>query len=103
MCVINEGVTTQYFKLEKHARQGNSVAAYLYILCLEILFMIVKNNWDFKSLNILENTFLYTAYSDNKAFFLKNLGSIKEPLNKISLFSSFSLSLKHWLYQNLCF
>ena len=89
-CVINGGVTTQYFKLEKGARQGDPVSAYLFILCLEILFTIVKNNKDIKSLKILGNTFLYTAYADDTTFFLKNLGSIKELLNTISLFSSFS-------------
>ena len=55
-CVINGGVTTQYFKLEKSARQGDPVSAYLFIL-----FTIVKNNEDIKSLKILENTFLYTT------------------------------------------
>ena len=55
-CVINGGVTTQYFKLEKSARQGDSVSAYLFIL-----FTIVKNNEDIKSLKILGNTFLYTT------------------------------------------
>ena len=48
------------------------------------------NNEDIKSLKILGNTFLYTAYADDTTFFLKNLGSIKELLNTISLFSSFS-------------
>ena len=39
------------------------------------------------------NTFLYTAYADDATFFLRNLGSIKGLLNKISLYSSF-LALK---------
>ena len=55
-----------------------------------MLFTIVKNNKDIKSLKVLGNTFLYTAYGDDTIFFLKSLGSIKELLNKISLFSSFS-------------
>ena len=38
---MNEGITTQYFKLEKDARQGDPVSASLFIVCLEILF--VKN------------------------------------------------------------
>ena len=32
-CVINGGVITQYFKLEKGARQDDPVSAYLFILC----------------------------------------------------------------------
>ena len=66
----------------------------MFILCPEILFTIVKNNKDIKNLKILGNTFLYTVYGDDLTFFLKkNLVSIKELLNTISLFSSFS-SLK---------
>ena len=38
-CVINGGITTKYFKIEKGVRQGNPVSAYLFILCLEILFL----------------------------------------------------------------
>ena len=60
------------------------------ILCLELLFTIVKNNKDIESLKILGNTFLYTAYADDTNFFLKKMGSIKELLNRISLFSLFS-------------
>ena len=72
-------------------QQGDPVSAYLFILCLEMLFMIVKTNNDIKSLQVLGNTFLYTAYADDTTFFLKNLGSIKEWLNIISLFSLFQV------------
>ena len=88
-CVINGGVTTQYFKLENGAQQGDPVSAYLFILCLEIIFTIVINNKDIKSLKILWKAFLYTAYAEDTFFFLKDFGSIKELLNTISLFSSF--------------
>ena len=56
-CVINGDVTTQYFKLEKGARQGDSAPAYWFILCLEICFAVIKNNKDIKILNFLRNTF----------------------------------------------
>ena len=37
-CVINGGFTTPYFNLEKGARQGDPISAYLFILALEVLF-----------------------------------------------------------------
>ena len=55
-------------KRDKGAWQGNPVSAYLFIVCLEILFMIVKNNKDIKSPNILGNTFLDTACADDTIF-----------------------------------
>ena len=60
------------------------------MLYLKILFTTVKNNKGIESLKILGNTFLYTACADDTNFFSQNLGSIKELLNTISLFSSFS-------------
>ena len=62
----------------------------MFILCLEILFAIVKKNKGIKSLKVLGKTFLHTAYADGTTSFLKHLGSIKELMNTIFLFSSFS-------------
>ena len=42
-CVINGGATTKYFKLERGARQGDPIAAYLFIIALEMLFIMIKN------------------------------------------------------------
>ena len=42
--IINAGITTSYFNLEKVAHQGDSVSAYLFILSLEVLFLLVKAN-----------------------------------------------------------
>ena len=69
------------------------MSAYLFILGLDILFMLIKNNKNIKGIKMFENTFLYTAYADDSTFFLKDKNSIKELLNKINYFSSF-MSLK---------
>ena len=43
-CIINGGNTTKYFKLQKGARQGDPISAYLFILCLENVFILIKTN-----------------------------------------------------------
>lgn len=34
-CVVNGGVTSQYFKSEKGVQKGDPVSAYLFIFCLQ--------------------------------------------------------------------
>ena len=42
-CIINGGNTISYFHLKRDARQGDPIAAYLFILALQVLFHLVKN------------------------------------------------------------
>ena len=70
-CIISGGNTTYYFHLKRGARHGDPILAYIFILTLEILSFLVKNNKDSKVLNISDQLFLYTAYADDKRFFLK--------------------------------
>ena len=51
-CVINRGHTTKYFKLERGACQGDPISAYLFIIALEIFFIMIKTNKNTHGLNI---------------------------------------------------
>ena len=68
-CIINGGNTTKYFKLQKGARQGNPISAYLFILCLEIAFILIQANKRVKGINIIKHTYLYSPYADDATFF----------------------------------
>ena len=65
LCVINGGTTTQYFNLERGARQGDPVSAYLFILTLEILFLLIKKHSEKNDIEIFEHCFLYTTDADD--------------------------------------
>ena len=87
MFVINDGTTTQYFRLERDAHHGDPVSAYLFILVLEILFLFVKKYLETKGIEIFENCFLYTAYANDTSLFLKDAQSIE---NLVEIFNNFS-------------
>ena len=57
--------TTNYFKLERGARQGYPISAYLFIVISEIFFIFVKDNPKVKGLNIFKHEFFYTAFADD--------------------------------------
>ena len=76
-CPINGGTTTQYFNLERSARQSDPVSGYLFILVLEILFLLIKKHPEIKGIEIFQHCFLYTAYANDPTFFWKMHNPLK--------------------------
>ena len=54
--IINGGNTTKYFELQKGARHGDPIYAYLFILCLDIVLILIKAIKRVKGINIFKNT-----------------------------------------------
>jgi len=75
-CVSNGGRTTQYFNLNRGARQGDPIAAYLFIIVLEVFFIMVRSNRSINPLRILDFVFLLSAYADDTTFFIADLDSV---------------------------
>ena len=71
------------------------ISANLFILCLENLFILIKNDPNIKGIEMFEHCYLYTAYADDTTFFLKDENSIFHLFEKLKLFSDFS-----WLKPN---
>ena len=70
-CVINRDHTTTYFRLKCGARQGDPISAYLFILTLELFFILIKCKKIIHGISIFNHDFLYTAYADDTTIFLK--------------------------------
>ena len=74
---------TKNFKLQIGAPEGNPVSACLFILCLEILLVLIKANKRVKGINIFEHIYLYSAYADDTIFFISD----KDLLMNLSIHS----------------
>ena len=89
LCILNGGKTTRYFKLERGTRQGDPISAYLFILVLEITFILIRTNSNIEGLNIFNHNFLYTAYAAYTTFFIKNINSATEIIKHLIIFLFF--------------
>ena len=70
-CVINGGITTKYFKAT-----SNPMSAFIFILCLEILFMLIKTTKILKLLKCLRTLFFILLMQMMVlSFFLKDKNS----------------------------
>ena len=71
-CILNGGITTKFFSLDKGARQGDQILAFFFILALEVSFVFIKSNNYIKGLDIHGHNFSYTSYADDRSFLSKH-------------------------------
>ena len=48
------GCLSDFFNIGKGCRQGDPIAAYLFILCAQILYLMIENNTEIKGITICQ-------------------------------------------------
>ena len=89
-CIINGVNLTRYFELDKEAHQRYPMSAYLFILVLETVFNLIKENKKIHDLTFFDHTFVHTAYADDTTFILKEKESVKVVMNAFDTFLIYS-------------
>ena len=85
-CVL-WGKSWKYFKLKRGIRQGDPISAYLFIIAVRVVFRLTKETSNIEGSEIFQKTFIYTAYTDDTTFFLKNTESV---INLLEIFKHYS-------------
>ena len=94
---MNNGHSTGYFPLERGTRQGDPLSAYLFILCVEILFIQIRENEEVKGIRIGDNEIKLSAYADDADFLTSDFSSLEtifQTCATFQLYSSLKLNLE---------
>ena len=89
-CVINNGYTSQYFKLKCGIRQGCPLSALIFIMCAETLTSAIKKNDNIKGVFINGVEIKSTQLADDTTLFLKDIRSLHLTLNTLFMFNKSS-------------
>ena len=74
-CVINNGLTSDYFTLAKGVRQGDPLSPYLFLLVIETLAISIRKNPEIEGIKMGNNETKVLQYADDTTAVLSNLDS----------------------------
>ena len=69
-CVIVNGHMSDWFYLQRGCRQGDALSPYLFILCAEILAILLRNNPNIKGIKINGIEYIVSQYADDTSLTL---------------------------------
>ncbi len=86
-CVMNNGLSTKYFNVNRGLRQGDPNSCYLFVLAIELLLIHIRNNDNIKGINITPEVSVKMAcYADDITCFVSNVKSAEDIINLLSIF-----------------
>ena len=69
-CVTGDGHLSKWFNLQRGCRQGDLLSPNLFIICKEIMAILIRNNCNIKGIKMCDNEFLISRFADNTSIIL---------------------------------
>lgn len=89
--ILQSGFLSQQFEIQRGCRQGDPVAPYLFILCAEILAILIKQNKDIRGIFVYDREHEISQYADDTSLILDgSASSLFYALETLELFSKIS-------------
>ena len=89
-CVINNGLTTDYFALERGVRQGDPLSPYLFVVVVETLAMAIRQNTAIKGITIGKEETKLLQYADDTTAVLSDMDSARALFTLLDVFKELS-------------
>ena len=89
-CVMNRGLGSGYFNINRGVRQGDPVSPALFIIALELLLVSILHDDSISGINIENTETKYSASADDLTCFLSEYNSGVNLLSTLEKFSVYS-------------
>ena len=101
LCIIKNGIFSEFFNIGIGCRQGHPVSPYLFNICVEIMGILIRQNKNIKGIYIVKEFCLF-QYADDTILFLdgteKTLNSALDLLFQFSKFSGLNPNIGKPIY-----
>ena len=87
LIIKNNGWLSQEVKIGRGIRQGCPISALLFILCVEMMYVAIKQNENIKGITISNEEIKSSQYADDTTLILNNKDSVKPALRELKRFS----------------
>ena len=87
-CILVNGQYTPWFSIERGVRQGDPASPYLYLICAEILSLMIRRNVNIKGIKIRNKVNLLSQFADDTTLCLD--GSEKSFIEAVHTLTRFA-------------
>lgn len=89
--MIQNGIFSEFFNMGRGCRQGDPISPYIFILCAEIMGLMIRNNILIEGISVMNKEYKLLQYADDTVLLLKgSKNSIKSALSLVNEYAKYS-------------